>query len=338
MTADCFVIAEIGSNHNGKLDEAYRLIDLAAEAGASAAKFQSFSADSLYSSRAPRFSDMRGRAGDDGTITPHQLAGRLEMSRDWHPKLAERCAEAGIEFMSTPFDLEAVEQLAPYVARFKLASFDLTYVQLIREVARQGRPILLSTGHAYLGEVEAALGWIRAEDAELPVTVLHCVSTYPALPEDANLAVMQLMQSAFGLPVGFSDHTLGIAVALAAVALGATVIEKHFTSDREQEGPDHSFALEPAELKMLVEGAAEARSALGDGVKAPRLSEEENRTLARRSIHLAADLPVGHRLGADDVRIVRPGVGIAPAELDVVLGRPLRRVGAEGEPLTWDMV
>lgn len=338
MRSACFVIAEIGSNHNGSLDEAYRLIDAAAAAGASAAKFQSYSADTLYSTKAPRLTEMKDFGGDDGQITPHELISRLQMPREWHARLAGRCVERGIEFMSTPFDLEAVDQLDPFVKRHKIASFDLTYKQLIQKVATCGKPVVLSTGHAFLGEVEAAISWVVEVDPTVPITLLHCVSQYPTRFVDVNLRAMTTLAGAFGLPVGLSDHTLGIEVAVAAVALGACVLEKHFTGDHRQPGPDHSFALEPPALADLVRCAGHVRDALGDGMKLPTKSEDENRLLARRSLHTAADLDQGHELRPVDIAVLRPGTGLAPALLDLVVGRRLRAGLSAGTPITWDVL
>lgn len=338
MTHRCFVIAEIGSNHNGDLNEAHWLIEAAAEAGCDAAKFQTYSADTLYSRLAPRLTEMDSFQGDDGRMTPHELISGLEMPRDWHKELAAHCAELGIQFMSTPFDLAAVEELAPFVTRHKIASYDLTNRPLLVACARAGKPLLLSTGHAYLGEIENALRWIADVDPALSVTLLHCTSQYPTKPQDVNLRALSTIAHAFQRPVGFSDHTLEINVPVAAVALGACVIEKHFTRDRSQSGPDHGFALEPDPMSTMVRAIREVEAALGDGIKAPRPAEAENRHLARRSIHLLRDVPANHVLSDEDVIMLRPGTGIPPAELDTVIGRPTRRALPAGTALTWEHI
>lgn len=333
-----FVIAEIGSNHNGDLDLAHLMIDHAAEAGADAAKFQTFAADTLYSVRAPRLEEMKNFAGVEDDVTPHQLAGKLEMDRSWLPALADHCTRVGLEFMSTPFDLEAVGELDPLVQRHKIASFDVDNRELIERVATCGKPIVLSTGHSYLGEVEAALGWISAVDPSVPVTLLQCTNQYPTDPDDVHLRAMATLAEAFGTEVGLSDHTLGIDVSLAAVALGATMLERHVTEDINLPGPDHRFALEPDQLSSLVTGSDKIVRALGSARKQPTEAEAENRQLARRSIHVKADLAAGTVLGRQDLLVVRPALGIAPYELDKVIGRTLATDKLAGEPLGWQDV
>ncbi len=330
-----FVIAEIGSNHNGDLDLARLMIDHAAGAGADAAKFQTFSADSLYSVNAPRLDEMKKFVGVSDDITPHQLAGKLEMDRSWLGELSAHCSELGIEFMSTPFDLDAVDALDPLVARHKIASFDVDNRELIQKVAACGKPIVLSTGHSYLGEVEAALRWIHEVDQSVSVCLLQCTNQYPTEPKDVHLRSMVTLAQAFGLPVGLSDHTLGNAVSLGAVALGATVLERHVTEDKNMPGPDHRFALEPPQVAELVAGARAVAQALGSPRKVPTAAEEENRLLARRSVHIGRDLPAGTVLTRDDLLLVRPALGIAPYEIDRVLGRTLARDLEAGTPVQW---
>jgi N,N'-diacetyllegionaminate synthase len=333
-----FVIAEIGSNHNGDRDLAHLMIDHAAESGASAAKFQTFSADGLYSPLAPRLTEMANFNGVPADVTPHQLAATLQIDRSWHGELADHCKDVGIEFMSTPFDLEAVAELDPLVQRHKVASFDLTNKELVQEIARCGKPIVLSTGHAYLGEVEESLGWIRDVDTGVHVTLLQCTSQYPTDPHDVHLRAMETMHRAFGCDVGLSDHTLGIAVSLGAVALGATTLERHVTEDVDSPGPDHRFALEPDVLRALVDGCAAVVAALGDATKKPADSEMENRLLARRSVHASTDLRSGHVLRREDLSVVRPALGIAPRDIDAVIGRTLKVDLVAGSPIEWSHV
>lgn len=337
-TDDVFLIAEIGSNHNGDLELAHLMIDHAAEAGASAAKFQTFAADTLYSVRAPRLEEMKNFAGVDDDVTPHQLAAKLEMDRGWLRELADHCRDVGIEFMSTPFDLAAVDALDPLVERHKIASFDVDNRELLQKVAACGKPIVLSTGHSYLGEVESALRWIHEVDPSVEVTLLQCTNQYPTEPDDVHLRSMVTLEQAFGLPIGLSDHTLGISVSLAAVALGATVLERHVTEDVNLPGPDHRFALEPSEVQALAEGSRNIVRALGDPRKQPTAAEAENRQLARRSIHIAHDLPAGKQLSRSDLLLVRPALGIAPFDVDRVIGRTLQRDMLAGEPLQWSDV
>lgn len=331
-----FVIAEIGSNHNGDLDLAHLMIDHAAEAGASAAKFQTFAADTLYSIRAPRLTEMKNFAGVDDDVRPYELASKLEMDRSWLGELAEHCNRMGIEFMSTPFDLEAVGILDPLVERHKIASFDIDNRELIEKVAACGKPVVLSSGHSYLGEVERALRWIRDIDPSVEVTVLQCTSQYPTMPDDVHLRAMRTLEQAFDCAVGLSDHTLGISVSLAAVGLGASVLERHVTEDVNLPGPDHRFALEPDRLKALVDGCETVRRALGSRIKQPTAAEAENRRLARRSVHVANDMAAGTELTREDLLIVRPAWGIPPYEVDRVVGRKLKRHLRAGEPITWD--
>ena len=333
-----FVIAEIGSNHNGDLELAHLMIDHAAESGAQAAKFQTFAADTLYSVRAPRLEEMKNFAGVEDDVTPHQLAGKLEMDRAWLPELASHCNDVGIEFMSTPFDLSAVDELDPLVARHKIASFDVDNRELLEKVAACGKPIVLSTGHSYLGEVEAALGWIDAVDPNVEVTLLQCTNQYPTEPDDVHLRAMVTLREAFGTPVGLSDHTLGIDVSLGAVALGATTLERHVTEDVNSPGPDHRFALEPDEVTALVQGCEKISRALGSARKVPTAAEAENRQLARRSIHVRGDVAAGTELTRDHLLLVRPALGIPPYELDKVIGRTLAKDKLAGEPLQWQDV
>lgn len=338
MQSTCFLIAEIGSNHNRDLGEAHRLIDLAAQAGWHAAKFQTYSADTLYSRFAPRLSEMETFQGDDGRVTPYELISRLEMPRQWHAELAAHCRDIGIEFMSTAFDLAAVDELDALVARHKVASFDLTNKPLLRRIASTQKPVVLSTGHAYIGEVEQALLWMREVYADVEVTLLHCTSQYPTRPEDIHLRAMTTLATTFSLPVGLSDHTLTNTVSIASVALGAQMLERHVTSDRRQLGPDHGFALESDAMKALATAVLEVEQALGSSRKAPTASEAENRLLARRSIHATRDLAAGHLLREDDLIMLRPGTGIPPADLDIIVGRPLRVAVEAGTTLTWDVV
>jgi sialic acid synthase SpsE len=334
----CFVIAEIGSNHNRDIAEAHRLIESSAAAGCDAAKFQTYSADTLYSRKAPRLSEMRSFPGDDGVISPHDMIAKLEMPREWHDELADHCREVGIEFMSTPFDLRAVEDLDPLVVRHKLASTDLTNRELITACAATGKPLILSTGLAFLGEVEQALLWVSEVDASLSVTVLHCTTQYPTPFDEVNLRAMGTLREAFGCPVGLSDHTLGVDVPIAAASMGAAVIEKHVTGDKRQHGPDHRFALDPDEVCAMMSGIRNVEAALGSARKAPIPSEFENRMLARRSLHFARAMPAGTQVSPEDLAILRPGTGIQPADFHLVVGRILRRDVEEGEPVTWDSV
>lgn len=318
-----FIIAEAGVNHNGRLDLALRLVDAAARAGADAVKFQTFRADKLATADAPKA--LYQKTGTPAAESQLTMLKRLELGPTEHRKVFRRCAEKGILFMSTPFDEDSADFLDRLGMRiFKVPSGELTNPSLLARVARKGKPVILSTGMSTLKEVREAVAFIR-RNGNPPLTLLHCVSCYPADPADVNLRAMATMARALRLPVGYSDHTPGIEIALAAAALGAAVIEKHFTLDRDLPGPDHRMSLEPDELQEMVTSIRNVSVALGDGVKAPRPKEEETRRVARRSIVLACPAPAGARLTRTMVAFKRPGTGIAPGKLESLLGRRLRR-------------
>lgn len=332
----CYVIAEAGSNHNRDLDMARRLIEVAAEARADAVKFQTFSGRTLYSSRAPRFDYLAGVSDK----SPAELLESLELPRHWQPVLAEHARECGIEFLSSPFDNEAVDELDQLgVAAFKVASFELVDLPLIRYIGERRRPVILSTGMATMGEIEEALEAARAGGTH-QMALLQCASVYPAPPSSMNLRALQTLKAAFRVPVGLSDHSLGIHIPVAAVALGADLVEKHFTLDRSLPGPDHSFAVEPVELRQLVEQVREVEAALGDGTKrGPTPAEaEEMFAKARRSVVAAERIPEGTRIEQAMLTVKRPGFGIKPRLIEAVVGRTASTTIEEDEVITWDMV
>jgi N-acetylneuraminate synthase/N,N'-diacetyllegionaminate synthase len=316
------VIAEGGVNHNGDVELAQRLVDAAADAGADAVKFQTFSADALASPEAPQAAYQAERAAAASQV---EMLRRLELPADAWATLRDRARERGMAFLSTPFDLASVELLAGLdVPVFKVGSGDLTNLVLLRAVAAHGRPLLLSTGMATLDEVAAAVADLRAH-GDPPLVLLQCTSAYPADAEEANLAAMATLREAFGVPVGYSDHTLGTSVAIAAAALGAAVIEKHLTLDRAMPGPDHAASLEPADFAEMVRGVREAAAAIGDGVKAPRPGEADAAAVARRSLVAKRRIAAGDVLHAADLDAMRPAGGISPLRLDEVLGRRASR-------------
>lgn len=328
----CAVIAEAGVNHDGDLSRARRLVEVAAAAGADAVKFQTFRADRVAGATAPT----AAYQDRSGARDQRELLRALELDLAGFRELAARSAQLGIEFLSTPYDAESVELLeAIPVARFKVASGELTNPRLLRRVARSGRPVILSTGMASLAEIERAIGWLR-EGGAGALTLLHCTSSYPTRPEDCHLRAMQTLRDRFGLPVGYSDHTLGWEVACAAVALGAVAIEKHFTLDRRLPGPDHQASLEPLELAALVRAVRVVESALGERAKGPTAAEREALQLARRGLQAARDLPAGARLGPADLCERRPAAGILASELDRVVGRVLRVPICGGAALQWE--
>jgi N-acetylneuraminate synthase/N,N'-diacetyllegionaminate synthase len=331
----CFVIAEAGVNHNGDRSLALKLVDVAAASGADAVKFQTFAAERLATPDAPKADYQIETTG--AAESQFAMLKRLELSFDDHVAVKARCEERGILFLSTPFDERSADMLQTLgVAAFKTPSGELTNLPYLAHVARFGKPMIVSTGMATLGEVEAAVASILANGAP-PTALLHCVSKYPAEPEDVNLRAMETLSRAFGLPVGYSDHTRGVAVGIAAAALGACVVEKHFTIDRSLPGPDHRASLEPDELRTFVDGIRSAQAALGDGQKRPREGELATAAVARKSLVAVRDLVRGAVLESSDVRAMRPGTGIPPADLQRVCGRRLTADIRAGTLLEWGM-
>jgi N,N'-diacetyllegionaminate synthase len=336
-----FIIAEAGVNHNGDEKMAFALVEAAAKSGADAVKFQTFSADKLTRKGAEK-AEYQKRATGDGD--QHAMLKALEMSEQLHQRLFAHCAELGIEFMSTAFDEEALDFLVALgIKRIKVPSGEITNAPFLRRMASKGLPLIVSTGMADLQEIVAALDVIRTERnargfaepmAEI-VTVLHCTSNYPAENADVNLRAMGTIAKTTGTPVGYSDHTLGLAVSTAAVALGASVIEKHFTLDSQLPGPDHKASLEPDQLGALVRQIRDVEQALGSDVKAPTASELPVRALVRRSVTTVRSLAAGATVGRDDISLMRPGTGIPPIDLERVVGKRTARDIAAGETVTW---
>jgi N,N'-diacetyllegionaminate synthase len=320
-----FIIAEAGVNHGGSLDRALEMIDAAADAGADAVKFQTFSADRLASPSAPKAAYQAAATGSEES--QHDMLARLELSADDHVALAARCAQRGVVFMSAAFDAESLRQLAELgIDRIKVPSGELTDVPYLREVAALGLPALLSTGMARLDEVRSALEVLEAAGlSRQRVTVLQCTTEYPADPAHVNLRAMTTMRDELGVSVGYSDHTAGIEIAIAAAALGAEVIEKHFTLDRSLPGPDHMASLEPGELADLVCAVRAVEDALGDGIKRPSAAELENAVAARKSIVAARDIDTGEPFNSENLTVKRPGSGIDPLHWDEMLGRTATR-------------
>lgn len=333
MDKPVLVIAEAGVNHNGDLGLARQLIDVAAEAGADLVKFQTFSADRLVTTTA-RKADYQTRNSGGGE-TQHEMLRRLELSVEAHHELIAHCAARGIGFFSTGFDNESVDFLASLGQdKFKIPSGEITNLPYLRNMGRYGREIILSTGMSTLGDIEAAIEVL--EQAGTPrgkITVLHCTTEYPTPMHEVNLRAMQSIGQAFGVKVGYSDHTPGIEVAIAAVALGACIIEKHFTLDRDLPGPDHKASLEPAELKAMMTAIRNIEMALGDGVKRLTPSEARNRPIARKSLVAARPIHAGECFDAANLLAKRPGEGISPMRWNEVLGRPAKRDFVTDEPI-----
>jgi len=332
-----FVIAEAGVNHDGDIDRALALCDAARAAGADAVKFQTFRAEDLVLPGAPTAAYQKRQTGEDDQFA---MLRKLELSPAQHERIRDHCAAIGIEFFSTPFSLEAVDLLVALgVRRMKLPSGELTHRALVERACATGLPVLLSTGMATLDEVREALGWAQGVRGSLAgVTVLHCTSAYPAPDEALNLRAILTMREALGLPVGYSDHSLGIEAALAAVSLGATVIEKHLTLDRTLPGPDHAASLEPGEFAAMVRGIRRVTAMLGDGIKAPRPEEQDAARVARRSVVAAVDIPAGTVLRPEMLACRRPATGIAPRDWDRVVGRTARAAVPAGSVLRWEQL
>lgn len=336
-----FIIAEAGVNHNGSRDLALRLIDAAAHSGADAIKFQTFSAEKVVG---PQASKAVYQQEATGAGSQYEMLKQLELGEDDYNELTIHCERSGIEFMSTPFDCDAVDFLLGHkVKRLKIPSGEITNHPFLAYLASKDVPIIMSTGMASLDEVREAINVISGTreslDFQTPLqdclTILHCTSNYPAELADVNLLAMKTLERETKLPVGYSDHTLGIAVCSAAVALGASVIEKHFTLDRTMQGPDHNTSLEPDELEKMIKQVRDIEQALGSPEKAPTQSETEMRVLARRSVAAARDLAPGDMLTKEHLVLLRPATGIPPCNLSGLPGRIVKNAVKTGEPLQW---
>jgi N,N'-diacetyllegionaminate synthase len=314
------VIAEAGVNHNGDINLARQLVDAAAEAGADWVKFQTFSADRLVTKNAEK-ADYQNQTTDAGE-SQHAMIRKLELTREMHEILIAYCKSRGIEFFSTGFDLSSIELLVDLgLGSFKIPSGEITNLPYLRHVGKYAKPVILSTGMATMAEIEAALDVLKqAGTPNERVTVLHCNTEYPTPITDVNLRAMLTIRDTFGVRVGYSDHTAGIEVAIAAVALGATVIEKHFTLDRNLPGPDHKSSLEPEELRAMVVAIRNIEKAMGDGVKRPSPSETKNIPIVRKSLVAMHAIREGEVFSEANLTIKRPGTGLSPMRWDDVLG------------------
>lgn len=325
--AKCIIIAEAGVNHNGSLELAKKLVDVAAQAAADYVKFQTFKADKLVSKTAQKAEYQRAnfKGVDD---SQYSMLKRLELSDDDHRQLLEYAQQRNIKFFSTAFDEDGLDFLESLkIDLYKIPSGEITNLPYLKKVAQKKKQTILSTGMATLGEIEAAMSVLLDQGlSRNDITVLHCNTEYPTPYGDVNLRAMNTIRQALGVKVGYSDHTMGIEVPIAAVALGATCIEKHFTLDRSMEGPDHKASLEPEELKAMVNAIRNIELAIdGSGLKVPSASEIKNKTIARKSIHTKHDLREGHILQEADLIMKRPGNGISPMDMHYVLGKKLSR-------------
>jgi len=338
----CFIIAEAGVNHNGSQEKAMKLIEVAAQSGADAVKFQTFKAETLVRKDARKASYQQKNTGDGDQFSMLKM---LELSDATHEHLADYCKTLGIEFMSTGFDEKSIDMLlALGIKRLKIPSGELTNLPYISCLAKNDIPMILSTGMGTLDEIRDAIECIREtrlkcnfdKSLEGMLILLHCTSSYPAPFDSVNLNAMQTIADEFGLPVGYSDHTKGILVAPVAVAMGATVVEKHFTLDRNQAGPDHQASLEPDELTQMVQNIRSIEQCMGDGIKAPTPFELEISKLVRRSVVACHELKAGETITENDIVLLRPEEGISPKYVDKIIGMVTARKINEGQCLQWD--
>ncbi len=326
----CFVVAEAGSNHNGSLAQALRLVDVASQAGVDAVKFQLFRADRLYPRTAGRSAYLR----QDRSI--YDIIAEMEMPYDWVPKLAAYARQKGVLFLASVFDEGSLERLLPHVPAFKVASYEMTHLPLVRAIARCGKPMIIATGAASLEEVGETVEAVR-EAGNQELILMQCTASYPAPPESLNVRALVTLREAFGVPTGLSDHSRDpLTGPLAAVALGAHMLEKHFTLSNALPGPDHSFAVEPEELGQMIRKVRELESALGSGEKTVHPVEEELRTFARRQIFAARTIGAGEAFSRENTVILRSGGnngGLPPKRYEALLGRTAARRIAEGSPI-----
>ena len=325
MKNSVLIIAEAGVNHNGSIDTAKKLIDEAKNAGADYVKFQTFKAANLVTKVAKKAEYQIANTSDSGEDNQFQMLKALELSLDDHLELISYCKEKNIKFLSTAFDLESIDLLSNLnIDLFKIPSGEITNLPYLKKIGKSGKKVILSTGMCTLEDIESAIAVLVAQGVNRSeLVVLHCNTEYPTPFEDVNLRAMKSIESQLGVAIGYSDHTPGIEVPIAAVALGAIVIEKHFTLDRNMPGPDHKASLEPAELKQMVSAIRNIENSLGSGIKQPSPSELKNMAIARKSIHLSKDMKKGELVHEEDLVMKRPGDGISPMKMGTVIGRKL---------------
>ena len=328
-----FIIAEAGVNHNGDLSKAFKLIDEAKRAGADAVKFQTSKPSKSISKYTKIAKYQINNIGKE--ISMIELANKLSLPFENFIKLKKYCDEIGITFLSTPFHLEAADFLNDLVPYFKIPSGEIINYPLLENIAKKGKPVILSTGMSSLSDIEEAVKIFYKENNK-NIILLHCTSNYPCPFNEVNLKAMQTLAAAFKLPVGYSDHTLGIEVPIAAVAIGAKVIEKHFTLDKKLPGPDHKASLEPDELKEMVKAIRNIEVALGDGIKKPNKSETEIMKAARKSLIATKDIKLGEIIKESDITIKRPGTGILPKFKEIIIGMRLTNDIRQDEPFRWE--
>ncbi|EKQ51121.1 MULTISPECIES: N-acetylneuraminate synthase [unclassified Clostridium] len=314
----CFIIAEAGVNHNGNINVAKKLVDAAYEAGVDAIKFQTFKTENLVTKNAHKAEYQKRTTGNGNQ---YEMLKKLELSYDDHIEIKNYCSEKGILFISTPFDFESVDLLKKLdIPLYKISSGDLTNIPLLKYVGKLNKSMIISTGMSDLGEVEDAIESIK-ETGNNKISLLHCTSNYPTDYEDVNLNAMITLKNAFKLPVGYSDHTIGIEVSVAAAVMGAKIIEKHFTLDKSMEGPDHKASLNPEELKQMVRSIRHVEKALGDGIKKCESSEQNTKNVARKSIVAITNIKKGETISYNNIGFKRPGNGISPKLVGNIIGK-----------------
>jgi N,N'-diacetyllegionaminate synthase len=329
---DTYIIAEAGVNHNGDLEKAKELIDVAKDAGADAVKFQTFKAKELASKEASKVDYQKEENEED---SQYEMLKELELAKKNFEKLKDYASQKEITFLSTPFEKQSADILEDLeVKAFKIGSGEITNTPLLRHIAKKGKPIILSTGMSDLGEVEDAVDVLKEENAEF--VLLHCVSNYPTRPKEVNLRAMDTLEQAFNVPTGFSDHTMDTHIPVAAVARGATVIEKHFTLDKSLEGPDHEASLNPEELEEFITKIRETEEALGTGVKKPAKREKNNKKAIRKGIVASKDIKKGESLEESKISIKRPAEGIKPKHLEQIIGKEAKADMKSDKPINWE--
>lgn len=331
---ETFIIAEAGVNHNGDKNLAYKLIDIAKESGANAVKFQTFKAEkgiSKYTKMADYQKKNLGK--EDSQI---EMIKKLELSYKDFEDFKKYCDEKGIIFLSSPFDEESIEFLDKLVPYYKIPSGEIVNYPYLKLIAEKNKPIIMSTGMANLSDVEKALDTIYSINQDAEIYLLHCTTNYPTPYEEVNLKAMITLKEAFKIPVGYSDHTLGIEVPIAAVAMGAQIIEKHFTLDRNLPGPDHKASLEPNELKAMVNAIRNIEKALGNGIKKPNKSEKEIEKVVKKKLIATRDIKSGETISEKDIAIKRSNIGLSPDFLEVIIGKKIIKNIKEDEGFTWE--
>lgn len=331
-----YIIAEAGVNHNGSLENAKKLIEKAKEAGADAVKFQTFIPELNISKSAQKAAYQAANTGNNESQL--EMVKKLYLNVDAHTEMMKHCEKVGIEFLSTPFDLDSIDILHQLgLNTIKIPSGEVTNILYLKKLGKFNKRIILSTGMCNLGEIETAIDVLtKAGTERTKIAILHCNTEYPTPMEDVNLLAMHTIRDAFKLEVGYSDHTLGIEIPIAAVALGATIIEKHFTLDKSMEGPDHKASLEPEELSAMVSAIRNIEKAFGDGIKKPSASESKNIGIARKSLHLNKNLSQGHIITEADLIMKRPGDGIPSMLIDQVIGKKVKSNLTEDHKLGWE--